>query len=107
MQQNQSNYTTKTERGNKAMMDTKMVKRPAIKLAIEKRDGRSQKYDPAKIKNALIQAVQNTNLSYSKQTIEEITYEVDENIQASAPAVITTSLIDDYVLKRLQSYGML
>ncbi|BAM48450.1 anaerobic ribonucleoside-triphosphate reductase [Amphibacillus xylanus] len=89
------------------MMDTKMVKRPAIKLAIEKRDGRSQKYDPAKIKNALIQAVQNTNLSYSKQTIEEITYEVDENIQASAPAVITTSLIDDYVLKRLQSYGML
>lgn len=84
-----------------------MVKRPAIKLAIEKRDGRSQKYDPAKIKNALIQAVQNTNLSYSKQTIEEITYEVDENIQASAPAVITTSLIDDYVLKRLQSYGML
>lgn len=107
MQQNQSNYTTKTERGNKAMMDTKMVKRPAVKLAIEKRDGRSQKYDPAKIKNALIQAVQNTNLSYSKQTIEEITYEVDENIQASAPAVITTSLIDDYVLKRLQSYGML
>ncbi|NMA89709.1 MAG: anaerobic ribonucleoside-triphosphate reductase [Amphibacillus sp.] len=89
------------------MMDTKMVKRPAVKLAIEKRDGRSQKYDPAKIKNALIQAVQNTNLSYSKQTIEEITYEVDENIQASAPAVITTSLIDDYVLKRLQSYGML
>ncbi len=107
MQQNQTNYTTKTERGNKTMMDTKMVKRPAIKLAIEKRDGRSQKYDPAKIKNALIQAVQNTKLSYSKQTIEEITYEVDENIQASAPAVITTSLIDDYVLKRLQSYGML
>lgn len=35
------------------MIDTKLVERASVKLAIEKRDGRSQKYDPLKIRNAL------------------------------------------------------
>ena len=87
-------------------MDTQMVQQSPVKLAIEKRDGRSQKYDPAKIKNALIQATQNSNLPYSKAIIEAITDEVDQVIQANDPTLITTLLIDDYVLKRLQDRRM-
>ncbi|MBU5594312.1 anaerobic ribonucleoside-triphosphate reductase [Amphibacillus sp. MSJ-3] len=77
-----------------------------INQAIEKRDGRKQKYDPAKIKNALIQAVQKSNLPYAKVTIEEITNEVDRIIQQSEPTSIHTSLIDEYVLERLHHHGM-
>lgn len=87
-------------------MDTQLVQQSPVKLAIEKRDGRSQKYDPAKIKNALIQATQNSNLPYSKAMIEAITDEVDQIIQANDPTLITTLLIDDYVLKRLQDRSM-
>lgn len=88
------------------MMDTSSIQLTLINQAIEKRDGRKQKYDPAKIKNALIQAVQKSNLPYSKVTIEEITNEVDHIIQQSEPASIHTSLIDEYVLERLHYHEM-
>lgn len=88
------------------MIDTKLVERASVKLAIEKRDGRSQKYDPLKIRNALIQAVQKSNLPYSKETIEQITSEVDDIIKQNKPASIDTSLIDEYVLQRLHSHQM-
>lgn len=88
------------------MIDTKLVERASVKLAIEKRDGRSQKYDPLKIRNALIQAVQKSNLPYSKEAIEQITSEVDDIIKQNKPASIDTSLIDEYVLQRLHSHQM-
>jgi len=88
------------------MIDTKLVERASVKLAIEKRDGRSQKYDPLKIRNALIQAVQKSNLPYSKETIEQITSEVDDIIKQNKPASIDTPLIDEYVLQRLHSHQM-
>ncbi|GAA4073147.1 anaerobic ribonucleoside-triphosphate reductase [Amphibacillus indicireducens] len=88
------------------MIDTKLVERASVKLAIEKRDGRSQKYDPLKIRNALIQAVQKSNLPYLKETIEQITSEVDDIIEQNKPASIDTSLIDEYVLQRLHSHQM-
>ena len=88
------------------MIDTKLVERASVKLAIEKRDGRSQKYDPLKIRNALIQAVQKSSLPYSKETIEQITSEVDDIIKQNKPASIDTSLIDEYVLQRLHSHQM-
>ncbi len=88
------------------MIDTKLVERASVKLAIEKRDGRSQKYDPLKIRNALIQAVQKSRLPYSKEAIEQITSEVDDIIKQNKPASIDTSLIDEYVLQRLHSHQM-
>lgn len=88
------------------MIDTKLVERASVKLAIEKRDGRSQKYDPLKIRNALIQAVQKSSLPYSKEAIEQITSEVDDIIKQNKPASIDTSLIDEYVLQRLHSHQM-
>src|SRR5690625_5746158 len=60
------------------MMDVKTVEKNVATQTIEKRDGRVQKYDPAKIKYALIQAVQKSKLSYANETIEEIADEVED-----------------------------
>ena len=88
------------------MMDVKTVEKNVATQTIEKRDGRVQKYDPAKIKYALIQAVQKSKLSYANETIEEIADEVDEMIQENEPTRVDTSLIDGYVLKRLHAHEM-
>ncbi|OJF92206.1 anaerobic ribonucleoside-triphosphate reductase [Alkalibacterium sp. 20] len=72
---------------------------------VEKRDGRVQTFNRKKITEALFQAAQQLDLTYSFDELKDISAEVEENIVTNGAANIDTKAIDLVVLAVLKKHG--
>ena len=79
----------------------------AEQLLIKKRDGRTQTYNPSKIRNALLQASKNAEQTYLNTELEMLTEEVTIRVEESNLTNLTTSIIDKLVLDCLYDYKMI
>lgn len=72
---------------------------------VQKRDGRVQSYDRKKITEALFQAAQQLDLTYSFEELKTISFDVEKQIISNKVNNLDTKKIDLIVLDRLTKRG--